>query len=384
MSAPLGVTATGAPNTNILQPIGRAYANNPTYFYGQTVNSRIPSSRFPYTQQWNANLQQTLSSSASLQLAYLGARGNHLPLTSILDINQLPDQYDSLTTLGNTVAPNLTVGQSLRPYPMYQNVNAESPYVGDSYYHSAQVTVTERFASGGTLLGNYSWSKSLGNSESTQSQVENHVQGAIQDFTNLRAEKSYNSFDVPHRLVVSYILDLPVGHGRRFLSNSSGVVNDLVGGWNVSGINTFQSGFPEAVTATANNFANLYGAGTIRPNYVAGCNKKISGSLTTQARLGTPTLNVACFTAPAVFGNEPRTDGQLRDAGVDNWDFSVGKTTPIHEDINLVFRAEAFNVANRVQFGDANLGSGSSTLFGVITSQANSPRLFQFSLRLNY
>ena len=68
---------------------------------------------------------------------------------------------------------------------------------------------------------------------------------------------------------------------------------------------------------------------------------------------------------------------------MDNWDFSIGKTTAIHEDINIVFRAEAFNVANRVQFGDPGLTFGSTT-FGVLTTQANSPRSFQFSLRANY
>ena len=73
----------------------------------------------------------------------------------------------------------------------------------------------------------------------------------------------------------------------------------------------------------------------------------------------------------------------LRDQGVDNWDFSLAKTTTVRENINLVLRAEAFNVANRVQFGDPNTNSA-STLFGVITTQNNQPRLIQFSLRANY
>jgi Carboxypeptidase regulatory-like domain len=374
--SPLSNPLLHAPNNpvtpTLLQPIGRGYANDPYYFAGQTVTSRIASSPFPYLQQWNANLQQALSSTTVLQIAYLGARGDHLPIFGTFDINQLADKYDS--------APS----QALRPYPMYQDVNAQSDYVGDSYYNSLQTTVTKRFSSGSILSGNYSWSKFLGDSESTQSQVESHSQGLIQDYTNLRAEKSYLSFDVPQRLVVSYILDLPVGNGKRFLSNASGIVQDLVGGWNATGINTFQSGYPLAIVATNNNLANLYGAGQIRPNFVAGCDKRI-GSIGSQGRAGLPTLNSACFTAPAgnAFGDQPRTDGSIRGAGVDNWDFSIGKTTPIHENVNLVFRAEAFNVINRVQFGDPNVNSASS-LFGVITTQANQPRLLQFSLRVNY
>ena len=364
--------APSGPNT-LLEPIGRGYANDPFYFAGQTITSRIANSRFPYLQQWNANVQQSLGASSAMQLAYLGARGDHLPVFGTIDINQLPDQFDA--------APS----QALRPYPLYQDVNAQSPYVGDSYYNSLQATFNKRFSSGGTFLANYSWSKFLSNSESTQSQVESHTQGLIQDYTNLRAEKSYLSFDVPQRLVVSYIADLPFGPGKRFLAHGNNVVSRIVGGWNAAGINTFQSGLPLAIIATNNNLANLYGAGQIRPNVVPGCNKAIGGSIVAKAQTGAPVLNAACFTAPGpnAFGDEPRTDGMLRDQGVDNWDFSIGKTTTIHENVNLVFRAEAFNVINRVQFGDPNVNSA-STLFGVITTQNNQPRLIQFSLRANY
>ena len=378
LSAPLGGTST-SPNTTVVEPIGRAY--NGTQFLGQPVSSRIPISSFPYLQQWNANLQQALSGGAVLQIAYLGARGVHEPLTSSIDINQLPDQYDGLT------AATLTAmgGQKLRPYPIYQNVNAATPYYGDLYYQSLQTTFNKRFRSGGTLLANYSWSKVLSNAESNNGGVEIHQQGAIQDFDELRAEKSYLSFDVPQHLVVSYILDLPIGKGQRFLANSSRPVEEVISGWSASGINNFQSGFPLAITATANTLSSVYGAGTIRPNVVVGCNKRINGPIVNQIQQGAHTLNAACFTAPAAtsFGNEPRTDGLLRTQGVDNWDFSVGKVTPISDTVNVVFRAEAFNVFNRVQFGDPNTSSASA-LFGVITTQANSPRSFQFSLRMNY
>ena len=362
LSNPLQNSPAGP--TNLLQPIGRAYAQTPFYFAGQTVTGRIANSSFPYLQQWNANVQQSLSPTTTVQLAYLGARGDHMPVFGTVDINQLPDKYDA--------APS----QSLRPYPLYQNVNAQSPYMGDSYYHSAQVTFSKRFAAGGTFLASYGWSKFLSNSESTQSQVESHTQGMIQDYTNLRAEKSYLSFDVPQRLVISYVADLPFGKGKTFLSSSSELVDRLVGGWNVGGINTFQSGFPLAIIAVNNNLGNLYGAGQLRPNVVAGCNKRVGGSIVAHEQAGTPIINSACFSSPApnTFGNEPRTDGAIRGQGVDNWDFSLAKTTTIHESVSLVFRAETFNVVNRVQFGDPNVTFG-STPFGIVSSQVNQPRL---------
>ena len=401
LCAPLGYVTTGtaagnpcnAPGstarTAIIQPLTRAqYAANPAIFNGQPLEGREPYGKFPYLEQYNANVQQTMGSSTVIQLAFLGARGEHMPIAGTFDINQIPD----------TAAIGAT-SQASRPYPTYQTVLATAPYIGDTYYDSAQVTLTKRFKSGGTILGNYSWSKFLGNSEATNPQVESHTQGGIQDYTNLRGERSYLSFDVPQHLVVSYILDLPVGRGKHFLANASPALNAAVGGWNVSGINTLQSGFPLAIVGSPTAVSAAFGGGTPRPNVIPGCIQKSATGFVASAQssvTSTPisTFNKACFaaTGPAAgatayaynyLGNQPRTSGILRTQGTDNFDFSVGKTIPIHEAINIVFRGEAFNVWNRVQFGDPGLTFGSAT-FGVPITQANLPRSFQFSLRANY
>ena len=396
LCAPLGLSATSTTTGNVctspgsvakstlIQPLTRAaYAANPTLLYGQPIEGREPFGSYPYLQQWNANVQQAFGASTVMQLAYLGSRGDHLPIYGTFNLNQLPDN----AVVGAT-------SQASRPYPLFQNVIATAPFIGDSYYHSAQVTVTKRFSSGGTLLGNYTWSKFTGDSESSNPQVESHLQGTIQDYNNLRGEKSYVSFDIPQRLVVSYIIDVPVGRGKHFLGNASPVTNAVVGGWNASGINSFQSGFPLALLASPTPVSAAYGGGTPRPNVVAGCAQKNPIGYVAAAQQGKSIINSACFSAPAPAagatayaglyeGNQPRTSGILRTQGVDNWDFSVGKTTPLHENVNLVFRAEAFNVFNRVQFGDPGLTLLSAS-FGLLTTQANSPRSFQFSLRANY
>ena len=390
LCAPLGFAAGGqagcntpgtVAKTTILQSSGRAgYLANPNEFVGNSIQGRNPFGTYPYLEQWNANVQQAFGGSTVLQLAYLGARGEHLPIASTINLNQLSDN-----------APIGATSQSLRPYPLFQNVLESAPFIGDSYYQSAQVTVSKRFKGGGTVLGNYSWSKFLSTAESTTGPVESHQQGLIQDYSNIRAERSYLSFDVPQRLVVSYILDLPVGRGKRFLSNADDALNSAVSGWNISGINSLQSGFPLAIVAAPTALSAAFGGGTPRPNIVPGCNLLSGVGLVASAQGAGSTFNRACFVSPAyngvsaasLLGNAPRTSGILRTQGVDNWDFSLGKTTPIHEDINLVFRAEAFNVFNRVQFGDPGLTAGSAT-FGVPTSQANNPRSFQFSLRANY
>jgi hypothetical protein len=119
-----------------------------------------------------------------------------------------------------------------------------------------------------------------------------------------------------------------------------------------------------------------------RPDYVAGCNKSISGSA--QSRLS-EWFNTACFVQPGPWeiGNEPRVDPSLRGPGIANYDFAVSKTTAITERVNLAFRAELFNIFNRVQFSPPGTQPGSAT-FGQVTAQYNQPRLVQFGLRLNY
>ena len=114
----------------------------------------------------------------------------------------------------------------------------------------------------------------------------------------------------------------------------------------------------------------------------AGCSKSTSGSA--QSRVN-GWFNTGCFTAPPAFtfGSESRTDPNLRTAGVANWDFAAFKDTAIHERFALQFRAEIFNMFNRVQFAAPNTTVGSST-FGYVTNQVNNPRLVQVALRLKF
>jgi hypothetical protein len=202
----------------------------------------------------------------------------------------------------------------------------------------------------------------------------------VQDWNNLRAEKSLASFDVPHRFVASYIYNLPFGKNQALFGNVNTFVNTLIGGWSVNGITTLQSGYPLAFT-TATNQTGSQGGGS-RPNVVVGQNKARSGSA--QSRL-TQWFNTAAFLAPApfTFGNESRLDNTLRDHGVANWDFTVGKTIPLGERMNFDFKTEMFNTFNRVQFGDPGGSVGSAT-YGVVSTQVNNPRLIQFSGRLSF
>src|SRR6202022_597657 len=116
-----------------------------------------------------------------------------------------------------------------------------------STYHSLQLTAKRRFAGAGSLLVAYTNSKLISNTDTLTSWLETSV-GALQDNNNLPGERSLSSQDVPQRLVVSYVLDLPFGQGRSYLSNWGRRFNKFVGGWGAAGVTTFQRGFPVKIS----------------------------------------------------------------------------------------------------------------------------------------
>lgn len=394
-----GVPVTSINNpfpSGISQPPGRSASYAQTLL-GRGVNSAQLGNPYGYAQQWNGDIQQQLGNGFLLDVAYGGSKGTHLPMTPQID--QLPDQYLSLGTALTTNVTNpffgtvtaagssltqatVSQGQLLRPFPQYTGVNFAGQGIGNSTYHSLQVKAEKRFSSGASLLLAYTHAKLLSDADTITSWLEGGGVGGVQNWNNRRLEKSLASFDTPDRMAVSYVIDIPVGRGRRFLSHSNGFVNSTIGGWGVQGVTTIQSGFPLHFGTNVNQ-TNSQGGGS-RPNVVAGCQKTVDGSA--QSRIG-GWFNTQCFTQPAAFtfGSEGRTDPLLRGPGIANWDFSAFKNFPIAREnrVYVQFRAEFFNLLNRVQFSAPNQTQGNSA-FGTITSQANPPRLVQFAARLNF
>jgi hypothetical protein len=255
----------------------------------------------------------------------------------------------------------------------------------DSIYHSLQVTAQRRFAGAGSLQVAYTNSKLISNTDTLTSWLETGV-GGIQDNNNLRGERSLSSQDVPQRLVISYVLDLPFGQGKKYLSNLSGPLNNLAGGWGIDGVTTFQRGFPLVFGNGQANDAALFGARS-RPNVVLGCDKAATGR--GAARLS-EWFNVGCFNAPAdfTFGNEPRVDPILRSDGVNNFDFAVFKKIVFGPDgrAGVESRVEFFNLFNRPQFGPPNttccIANNANFGFVTSTSPGTNPRLIQFAFKV--
>ena len=393
------------PVTGILPPPGRNFPPGrgvQTFTAGTSLfATNYFNHRSGYVQQWNLDLQRELPAGFFIDVAYAGAKGTHLPaLSTSTQADQLPDRYFAQAAegtldlfqqvpnpftamIGNGTAlggSTITQGQLLLPYPQYTRVNFNGHGIYDSIYHSLQITAQRRFAGGGTLLAAYTNAKLMSDTDTLTLWLEGSsgFAGPVQDNYNLRGERSLSAQDIPQRLVASYVLDLPFGRGKKFLSALTGPARKIVSGWGVDGISTLQRGFP--LKFFTSNHTQDFGAGA-RPNRVPGCKARLSGSA--ESRLN-EWFNRSCFSQPDDFrfGNEPRVDSSLRQQGIVNFDLAVFKRTTFGptERMGLEFRAEFFNLFNHPQFGPPDTFLPDAT-FGSINKTVNNPRLIQFALK---
>jgi hypothetical protein len=370
--------------------------------------------KYGYVEQWNFDIQRQLPGGFFGDVAYAGSHGVHLQQYST-NIDQIPDSFvvqaaaqaaagatPTIATLvpnplrgspnaalNNAATPTIHAGQLDRPYPEFNGLNLGGYGCCSSNYNSLQATVTRRFQGGGTLLVAYTNAKLLSNTDTLTSWLEGPTGGvgSVQDWNNLKGERSLSSQDISQRLVISYVLDLPFGHGKAYASNLTGLANGVVSGWGVDGITTFQRGFPLKITwagtSTALESANL-GVSNIRPDVVAGCGKSSGGGHIANW------FNTNCFAAPPQwgFGSEARVDPSLRAPGINNFDFAIFKRTNIGERMGVEFRTEFFNLFNHPYFappGTGFNGTPTGNGFGVITNTvqggvASPERLIQFAL----
>jgi hypothetical protein len=353
------------------------------------------------TQTWTLDVQQQLPAKILLDVAYVGDHGDHLQ-AFLHDPNQANPlnqargaclDVDITAQVGNpacagqspVAAPYAgfagTVAQALRPFPQYQSAQVDTVTSADPFgaytYEALQAQVQKRVSAGLTVLASYTWSKTLTNADAeypTEAAWEaNGVSGALNTY-NLKVEKGLSEFDTPQSLVLSYAYDLPFGKGRQF-ANHGGIENVVVGGWQVAGSQTYQSGNPLAVTESnwnsgifAGPQANL--GASPRPNIVPGQNPNgFGGGKFVYGQ--SVRFNPAAFAyAPSFsFGDAPRTLGNVRTFANLNENLNFAKKIPMYtEKVNTIFRMDFFNAFNRHQFtgfnttvGDPNFGHASNT-----------------------
>jgi len=370
------------------------------------------SGRAPYTEQWNLNVERQLRSDTVLSLSYNGTSshfngvqgGNgkysnqinpkYLALGSLLQQNLDP------STLAQAQAqfPEIqvpfasftgTIGQMLRPFAQYNGGGSswtgpdQWANFGTASYNGLQATLSRRMTNGLYFLASYTWSKTFDDGGHTAQFFAQAPRSAY----DLGAERAVSYYDTPHVLSFSEVYDLPFGKGKRFRIENP-AANAILGGWQIAGIEQYHTGVPFGTVFGSCNTPFSGGAGIAQPS--APCYADFNPSFNGHVRLakigsGTPgttryfSPDAFQDAQPFTFGNTPRTlaFSSLRYQWFKNESLSLSKTFPIRERFSFQFKADAFNVFNRTQFG--GIGTNIDSVgFGQVTTQSNIPRQLQF------
>jgi Carboxypeptidase regulatory-like domain/TonB dependent receptor len=347
---------------------------------GANLQAPLQDTVTPWMMQWNFNVQRELPAKVLVEVAYVGTRGLQLAhgTESGMNINQLDPKNMALGSKLNDLVDNPFYGlvnngvlasakvarsQLLRPFPQFTTINPLFSSGASSTYHSLQVSANKRLSQGVQFQAAFTWAKGLDNGQS------------YQDSYNVNGERGLVDIDIAKRLVASFVYELPFGRGRHFGKNASSAVNWLLGGWQFNGITTFQTGTPIAISAT--NTTGIF-TEAIRANN-NGTSGRLDGPV--DQRLNAY-FDKTVFSQPApfTFGNLSPRVSDIRNDGIRNFDLSMFKDFSPLERVRIQFRAEFLNAFNTPRFGGPNTTVTSSS-FGIITSQANSPRQTQFGLK---
>lgn len=357
---------TGSPNNPI--PVATAFRGQGNTAVGLFGSGALdPNLRTSYTQQWNFTVQKKLPKSVYFDIGYVGSKGTNLTLT--FDGNRPIE-----TLIPGPTTPSIA---SRRPFRGFDNISTTKS-IGNSIYHSLQSKLERRVASGLSILGAYTWSKSLSNADISSVGGGSFI-GSIQDYFNLGASRAVSGFDIRHRLSMAAIYDVPL-----FRNASNGVVRTLLGGWQLGTIITEQTGFGLAM----GNIADTTGTGVVsRPDIVAGQVAMLDRGQRTRERW----FNTAAFTRPqpGQFGTASRIPLHL--PGLNQVDASATKNFRFAERHNFQFRAEFFNFFNHVNLGAPGTNLLDTANFGRITStnqgaggMPGDSRVVQFGLKYQF
>ncbi len=322
---------------------------------------------------------------------------NQLAKNSVLDIAFVGNHGVKLQGFLNANQINPAAGFT-RPYGAWPSDITAGVNEFWSQYQALQVRYEQRSVAGLTLLNSFTWSHSLDNASAS---LEGNTPSP-QDGNNIAADYAQSDYNLPISDILSLVYDLPVGRGKQFLGQSNALVNAVVGGWQLSGINTMQAGTPFNLTYTPNSAnavspqiaATYRGANEYRPNRVPGV------PLTERVKLSSGYIqyvNYAALTLPATksaggtllspFGNESRNPG--RTPAYYTTDFALNKNfdTPL-EGLKVQFRTEMYNAFNHTNLylpasGLGGTLGGAPSSGGSITSTFE-PRIIQFGLKVIY
>ena len=347
--------SVGFPATALLDP------NTPTLF---TVQRNLVT---PYLQQWHFGFERELGKDMVMEVTYAGSRGSKL--FTFYNGNQAdPSSDPSAPFAPRRPVPSIDTGINLLKSD------------GGSKYNSLQTRLERRFCHGFSLLMTYTYSHAEDNASNANLGSQNN--DGFRWFKHPEWEYGNASFDVRHRFTTSYIYELPFGRGKPLLGAGSGILEQVVGGWQVAGITTVSSGNWFTPTDSNGNFANS--DGLQMPDRIADPNNS-------RHCLPRTFFNTCAFVDPQLgsFGDAGRNS--IRGPGFQIWDASVFKIFEVRERYRVEFRSEFFNFPNHTNFLLSKSGpqqSNNSTVlgasqFGFLTA-ARPPRQIQFALKLSF
>jgi hypothetical protein len=338
-------------NTSLDNPAGGTTAAQTPL----TIGSNDINQHTPYTEQYNFNIQRALGKNWMLEVGYVGSHGLHMMRTQ--DVNQ---------PLPNVGIANKTLNANqLRPYLGYGVIsNREQSYA--SKYNGFQAEINRRFSNGFMIKADYTWSKALDNTDCCSGNIYNYYPNS----QNASIEWGRSSFDAEHNFIATYVYELP------YRRDGKGPLGLVLGGWQVSGITTIQTGLPVDVALGVDQ-AGVGNAARQRPQVIG--NPVLGRGDRTVSQWFDP----SAFAVPAIGTFASTSRNFISKPGTCNWDMSLYKTFALHESTTLQLRADAYNVWNHTEFDTVGLSYSTPSQFGKVIAAKN-PRSMMLGLRLQF
>ena len=341
------------------------------FYYAFPIHYRDPS-----VQQWNLTLEQDLGHSIGLRLSYSGSHGSNLE--AMVDLNQV-----QANTVGYAIA------QNSRPYPDWSIIQSVTN-LAESNYNSGTIEVSRHSGKGLTFDSSYVWTRDLSNAGGATPNAF-AVAGGTYLTTRFQPGLDYGNviYDRRHRFLTTWLYDLPFGHGQRWLG-SGGVLNGIVGGWELAGVTVLQSGpflTPYQQTVDPANTNILTTVGQTRPDQLQGVSVYAPQRTTTQwlNPAAFPYLNLQNANGIGIgrFGNAPV--GGVVGPGTENFSLSLLKSVALREQSKLELSVEAANVFNHRNYEPPNMqvdSSGFGSITALQTAEGAGPRSLELAGRI--
>lgn len=395
----------GLPKPNAANP-----ANDGSYRLGSNVNIVLRDQPAEYLQEWNFAIERQLARTTVMSITYTGSRGVHLPIPS-LELNQIdpinlakggsylttlvPNPYYGKIASGLLSLKNIPQEQLLKPFPTFAAASTADafggslayfrPPVGDSVYHAMTVKFERRYTRGLSVTAHYTWSKLLDTGGVGNGNAFNDP-SALRDIYNVRLERSLGSFDVPHRIIATFALELPFGRSNKMFGHSlwkgPAWLDRVIGGWELLGFETLQSSRP--VNVGGPDLSRIAGASPSRASVVYGqtaalpYDVSVANARDYDPRCGCtkPWFNPAAFstTPQFVIPNGPRFLPDVRGGFTRNLDVTMSKKIRLREKWMMAVEGRFYNVLNQVTFAGPSVITVNSANFGSAGGVSSDPR----------